>query len=233
LDAALDAGLSGRMTIKLTAYTWVPDFARGLVREFRVRWALEEAGLAYEEWLLDQGDQKREDYLAFQPFGQVPAYQEDDLVLFESAAILLHIAEKSEALMPPDAHGRARVISWLFAAMNSVEPPIQALVGIDLFSANEEWAKLGRPAAVKAVQGRLDSLSHWLESRDYLEQGRFTVADLLMCTVLRILRHTDLVTSMPVLNAYVERCEARPAFKKALADHLAAFTGAPPAGWDR
>ena len=211
------------MTIRVSAFRWVPDFAQGLVREFRVRWALEEAGLAYEEWFITPEDQASERYRTLQPFGQVPAYQEDDLILFESGAILLHIAQKSDALMPRDANAQARVTAWLFAALNSVEPQVQGLAAIDLFHANEEWAKLGRPTAVQAAQGRLNALSHWLEGRDYLEENRFTAADLLMTTVLRILRHTDLVSKMPVLAAYQQRCEARPAFKKAMADHLRPF----------
>jgi glutathione S-transferase len=142
--------------------------------------------------------------------------EEDGLVLFESGAILLHIAERSEALMPSDPKARARVTAWMFAALNSIEPRIQNLAAIDLFHPNEEWAKTRRPEEFKFAQKRLAALSDWLEGRQYLE-GRFTVADLLMTTVLRIPRNTDLITQMPVVNAYRIRCEARPTFKKAFA----------------
>lgn len=183
---------------------------------------MEEAGLAYEERLIGPEHQASESYRRLQPFGQVPAYEEDDLVLFESGAIVMHIAERCEALMPSDPAARARSKTWMFAALNTVEPPIQKLAEIDLFHAEEEWAKLRRPAVVQAVKGRLASLASWLNGRDYLE-GRFTAADVLMTTVLLILRHTDLVAEIPVLEAYRLRCEARPAFRKALADHMAPF----------
>ncbi|WP_437779614.1 glutathione S-transferase family protein [Sorangium sp. So ce1097] len=208
--------------IRITAFSWVPPFARGLVRDLRARWALEEAGLAYEELLIRHGDPESEVHLGLQPFGQVPAYEEDGLLLFESGAIVLHIAERSEALLPSDPGARARARSWMFAALNTVEPPIQNLAEIDLFYSDVEWAKLRRPSAVEAVTRRLVKLSERLEGRDYLE-GRFTAADLLMTTVLRILRHTDLLETMSVLDAYRKRCEARPAFQKALADQMAAF----------
>ena len=214
--------------IRVSAFRWVPPFAQGLVRDFRVRWALEEANLHYKERLIGPEDQTSASYRGLQPFGQVPAYEEDGLVLFESGAIVLHVAERSEALMPSDPSARARARTWMFAALNTVEPPIQNLAEIDLFYAEEEWAKRRRPAAVEGVKARLANLSDWLDGRDYLED-RFTAADLLMTTVLRILRHTDLVAAMPVLEAYRLRCEARPAFQKAIADHMAPFAeNAPP-----
>jgi len=214
--------------IRVSAFQWVPPFAQGLVRDLRVRWALGEAGEEYEERLLGPGDQGGA-YRRLQPFGQVPAYEEDGLELFESGAIVHHIAERSPALMPRDAAGRARVTTWMFAALNSVEPQVQNLAGIDLFYADEEWAKLRRPGAVEAVQGRLAVLASWLREREYLVDGRFTAADLMMTTVLRILRHTDLVRNEPVLHAYQQRCEARPAFQTALAAQLAPFeANAPP-----
>jgi glutathione S-transferase len=211
--------------IRVSAFRWVPPFARGLVRDLRVRWALEEAGLPYEERLIGPEDRTSESYRRLQPFGQVPAYEEDGLVLFESGAIVLHVAERSEALMPSDPGCRARVTAWMFAALNTMEPPIQDLAEIDLFHAEEEWARLRRPAAVEAAKARLTTLAGWLGERDHLEE-RFTAADLLMTTVLRILRHTDLVARMPVLEAFRLRCEARPAFQKALADQMAAFESA-------
>jgi len=218
------------MSIKLTAFKWVPPFAQGLVRDLRVRWALEETGLSYEECLIGQEEQNSKAYREKQPFGQVPVYEEDGLVLFESGAILLHIAERSEALMPKDANGRARARAWVFAALNSIEPPVQNLVAIDLFYANEEWAKLRRPGAAEFVDVRLRSLSKWMEGREYLEET-FGAGDLMMVTVLRLLRHTDILSKQhPLLEAHRLRCEARPAFKKALAAQMAPFAKyAPPA----
>jgi len=161
-------------------------------------------------------------YRALQPFGQVPAIETDELKLFESGAIVLHIAERSDALMPPDANGRARTSAWMYAALNSDEPAIQTLGELDLFHAKEAWASVRRPAVLDKVQKRLAALEDWLGGRDYLED-RFTAGDLLMTTVLRILRHTDIVSERPALKAYQARCEARPAFKKAMADHLRPF----------
>jgi glutathione S-transferase len=208
--------------IRISAFRWVPQFARGLVRDLRVRWALEEAGPPYEVRLIGREDQASAGYRAMQPFGQVPVFEEDGLVLFESGAILMHIAERSNALMPSDADERARMTTWMFAALNSVEPSIQNLTAIDLFHPQESWAKERRPGALNAAQARLTALAKWLDGRDYLED-RFTVADLLMTTVLRIPRHIDLIAQMPVLEAYRLRCEARPAFKKALAAQMADF----------
>ncbi|AUX39064.1 glutathione S-transferase [Sorangium cellulosum] len=208
--------------IRVSAFRWVPPFAQGLVRDLRVRWALEEAGLVYEERLIGQGDQASESYRRLQPFGQVPTYEEDGLVLFESGAIVLHIAERSDVLMPSDPAARARCKAWMFAALNTIEPPIQNVAEIDLFCPEEAWAKQRRPAAVQAVKERLEQLSAWLGGREYLED-HFTAGDLLMTTVLRILRHTDLVAQIPALEAYRLRCEARPAFQRALAAQMAPF----------
>jgi glutathione S-transferase len=209
-------------TVTVTAFKWVPPIVQGLVRDLRVRWALDEAGIPYQVKLIGAEDQKSAAYRALQPFGQVPAYEDGGLKLFESGGILLHIAERSPKLMPTDANQRARVRTWLFAALNSIEPPIQNLAEIDLFNSNEAWAKQRRPAVVEMVRARLTDLSRVLADRDYLER-EFSVADLLMTTVLRILRHTELVAEVPVLAAYKARCEDRPGFKKALADQLAAF----------
>jgi glutathione S-transferase len=208
--------------ITLTAFRSVPPFVRGLVRDLRVRWALEEAGLPYRERLIGREDLGTPGYRSLQPFGQVPAIEEDGFKLFESGAIVLHIAGRSEALMPSDANGRARTTAWVFAAVNTVEPPVQELSGVDLFYAGEAWTAARRPMLVEAVQKRLGALQDWLGGRDYLED-RFTAGDLLMTTVLRMLRHTDIVSARPALKAYQERCEARPAFQKALAHHLKPF----------
>jgi glutathione S-transferase len=214
--------------IRVSAFRWVPPFAQGLVREFRVRWALEEAGLPYEERVIGPEDQASASYRDLQPFGQVPAYEEDGLVLFESGAIVLHIAERSAALMPSGAAARARVQTWMFAALNTIEPHIQNLAEIDLFHAEQDWAKQRRPMVEEKVKTRLATLSGQLAGRDYLED-RFTAADLMMTTVLRILRNTNLVAEMPALDAYRRRCEARPAFRRAMNDHMALFAAHAPA----
>ncbi len=214
--------------ITVTAFRWVPPFAQGLVRDLRVRWALEEAGLPYQARLIGPEDQASTAYRREQPFGQVPVYQDGDLVLFESGAIVMHVAERSEVLLPADPSARARNLTWAFAALNSVEPAIDRLVDVDLFHAGEPWAEQARPAAEAGVRQRLAQLATWLGDRHYLE-GRFSAADLLMTTVLEILRETDLVTSVPVLDDYRRRCQDRPAYHRALADQLAPFVENAPA----
>ena len=213
--------------ITITAFKWVPPFAQGLVKDLRVRWALEEAGLPYQVRLLGQADQETTDYRKAQPWGQVPVLEEGDLVLFESGAIVQYIADRSEALSPRDPAGRAKVAQWLFAGLNTIEMHVQNLASIDLFYAKEEWAKLRRPGQEAFTRLKLASLARHLEGREWLGD-RFTAADLVMVTVLRILRHTDIVTGDPVLGPYLARGEARPAFQKALADQLAAFKANPP-----
>ena len=208
--------------ICITAFKWVPPIAQGLVRDLRVRWALEEVGLPYTEKLLGPGEQNSPAHRAVQPFGQVPVYEEDGLTLFETGSILIHIGEKSEVLLPKDSAKRARAFTWMFAALNSVEPHVQNLTTIDLFFANEEWAKARRPGAEKMALQRLNAVAASLEGRDYLE-GDFTVADLLMISVLRNLRHTSIVRDIPVLADYQARGEARPAFQRALAAQMAHF----------
>jgi len=209
--------------ITISAFKWVPDFARGQVRDLRVRWALEEAGLPYTTRLLEQGDQDQPQYRALQPFGQVPIFEEDGLVLFESGAIVLHIGERSEALLPRDSGARARATQWLIAALNSIEPCIMNVAAIDLFHAEQEWAKLRRPGAVAFVERRLAALSRSLGDKPFLDGERFTAGDLMMATVLRILSHTDLVVREPRLAAYLGRCTARAAFTRALEAQLQDF----------
>jgi glutathione S-transferase len=211
----------GRITV--SAFKWVPDFAQGQVRDLRARWALEEAGLPYKTRLLEQGDQDKPDYRALQPFGQVPVLQEDGLVLFESGAIVLHIGERTETLLPKDPAARARATQWLVAALNSIEPFLMNVALIDVFYAKEEWAKLRRPGAVEFAQKRLAALSKSLGDKPYLDGDCFTAGDLMMTTVLRILKHTDIVTSEKQLAAYIERCTARPAFKRALDAQIGDF----------
>lgn len=214
--------------ITVSAFKWVPPFAQGLVRDIRVRWALEEAGLPYEIKLIGPEDQRSADYLADQPFGQVPVLHDGDLSLFESGSIVLHIAEKSEALMPRDEAGRARARTWLFAALNSLEIFVGQLAAIDLFAPNEAWAKERRPAVEEMVKKRLADLERALGDRDYFDE-RFTVGDLMMTTVLRNLRQTSLVAEYPRLAAYQARCEARPAFQRSLQAQMATFAAhAPP-----
>ncbi len=206
--------------ITVTAYDWVPPFAQGLVRDLRIRWALEEVGMPYRVELISIR-RKPADYRQWQPFGQAPAYEEDGLRLFESGSILLHIAEKSAILAPQDGAARARMISWVFAAVNSVEPSLQNLAEVDFFHPEKDWAKARRPVVVESVKRRLGALADALGERDYLEGG-FTAGDLMMATVLRIARHTDLVEEAG-LGDYLRRCEARPAFEKALAGQMGDF----------
>ena len=209
--------------IKLSAFRALPPFAKGLARDMRVRWALEEAGLAYETMLVGGDDERNAPaYRALQPFGQVPAIDDGGFTLFESGAIVMRIAEKSKTLMPQDPEARSRAIAWMFAALNTIEPHVQNLTILDLFYPNEDWAKQRRPRALELAQSRLDSLSAWLKDREYLED-RFTAADLLMTTVLQIPRHCDLIAKMPALDSYRLRNEARPAFKRALEAHMADF----------
>jgi glutathione S-transferase len=209
--------------ITISAFSWVPDFAQGQVRDLRVRWALEEAGLPYRARLLEQGDQDKPDYRALQPFGQVPIFEEDGFVLFETGAIVLHIGERCEALLPRDPAARSRATQWLIAALNSIEPFVMNVALIDSFYKNEEWAKLRRPGAVTFLNKRLSALSKNLGDKPYLDGDRFTAGDLMMSTVLRILKNSDIVTSDPRLAPYVERCTARPAFKRALDAQLGDF----------
>jgi glutathione S-transferase len=211
----------------ITAYDWVPDFARGQVRDLRVRWALEEVGQGYEVRYLSQGSQKAPPHRAIQPFGQVPTYEEGGLTLFESGAIVLHIAERYGRLLPTDANGRARAIEWMFAALNTVEPPITDHAIATLFEADKPWSKPRLPAVRARVDERLGELADRLGENDWLD-GDFSAGDLLMVAVLRILDGTEMLASYPNLAAYVARGTARPAFKKALADQLAGFTGSPP-----
>lgn len=204
-------------SIEITAFRWVPDFARGLVRDLRLRWALAEAGLPYRVRLLDATHERPADYFLEQPFGQVPVFVEGELGLFESGAIVLHIGGHSEALVPADEAGRARAMCWVVAALNSIEQMI-----FELVNAGEQWAALRRPEAEQKVRDRLTRLSAWLGDKQYLED-RFTAGDLIMTTVLRNLRHTDLVAEHTNLATYVARCEARPAFQQALAEQLSDF----------
>jgi glutathione S-transferase len=214
------------MTVQISTFAWVPPVAQGLVRDLRVRWALEEAGVSYDERSVRLGDHSAPAHVALQPFGQIPAYQEDGLALFESGAIVLHIAERCETLLPSDPKRRARAKTWMFAALNTVEPPIMFLNWLQQMNTAEGNA-MQKPL-VEWVQRRMHSLANWLNDRAYLD-GEFTAADLLMTTVLRILRTTDLISATPALKGYQTRCEARPAFQKALSAQMATFRNNEPA----
>lgn len=216
------------MTIQVTAFRWVPAFAQGYVRDLRVRWALEEAGLPYEATLIDPQVQASPSYREWQPFGQVPAYKDDAVEMFESGAIVLHVAARSEALAPADPAGRARVTTWVIAALNSVEPHVQNLVHLDVFHAGEAWTKERRPQAAAMLNGRLAALCAWLGDKAYLE-GRFTAGDLMMTTVLRELVDSGVLAQFPTLDAYRRRCEARPAFGRALEAQMLPFRQNAPA----
>ncbi|PZO52868.1 MAG: glutathione S-transferase [Alphaproteobacteria bacterium] len=207
--------------ITISAFEWVPDFARGQVRDLRPRWALEEAGIPYRTRLLAQGEQDKPEYRALQPFGQVPIFEENGFVLFETGAIVLHIAECSEALLPKEPQARSRATQWVVAALNSIEPFLMQVALIDLFYKDEEWAKLRRPGAVEFAQRRLKGLAGALGDKPYLDGDHFTVGDLMMSSVLRIL--PDLAREHANLAAYVERCTARPAFQRALTAQLDDF----------
>lgn len=212
--------------IEITAFRWVPEFAQGVVRDLRPRWALEEAGLDYRVRLLDQ--QRPAEYLQDQPFDQVPCFNDGQVRIFETGAIVQYLGEQSEALLPRDPQGRYRAIQWTYAALNSVEPAIINLLLIDIFFVGEEWAKLRRPGAADFAKLKLKRVSEWLGDKTWLEGDRFTIGDLIMVTTLRFLRHTDLVAQFPNLDAFVKRGEARPAFQRALADQLAVYAANQP-----
>lgn len=214
--------------IEVSAYSWVPPMARGFVKDVRVRWALEEIGVPYRvRYFGGVGGGKTAEHLADQPFGQVPIYKEPGLTLFESGAILIHLGEKDERLLPRDAAGRARAIGWALAALNSIEPPTQMLFMMGFVSEGTDWSKPGKDAVRPFAAMRLEQLAAALGDREWLED-RFTIGDLLMVDVLRAVPEYDLVTAHPALAAYVERGTSRPAFKQAMADQLAGFTGSPP-----
>jgi len=215
----------------ITAFDWVPWFARGLVRDLRVRWALEEVGQDYDVRYLPQGSQKALPHRALQPFGQVPTYERAGLTLFESGAIVQHIAETHDGLMPAEAGGRARAIEWMYAALNTVEPPIMDYAIATLFEAEEPWSAPRLPSIMARIAERLDELARRLGESEWLD-GSFSAGDLLMIAVLRQLKGTPLSTAHDNLAGYVARGEARPAFQRALAAQLAAFTGSPPSGYE-
>lgn len=217
--------------ITVFAYSWVPDMAKGWVRDLRPRWALEEAGLGYKTTLLHAGEQRPDWFRAEQPFSQVPALIDGDVHVFESGAILLHLAEKSETLMPRDSQGRASTQSWLLAALNSIEPFVFELFFVNVVFAREEWAKLRRPSAEDFLRRRLAPVEEALGNKDYLV-GPFSAADIAMATVLREVNDHIGLDEFPKLDAYLKRCLARPAWKRALDAQMADFTAPAPAGFN-
>ena len=207
---------------EVTAFRWVPDFAQGLVRDLRVRWALEEIGRPYSVRLLDATKPRPEEYFCEQPFGQVPAFRDDQVQLFESGAILIHLGSQDERLLPTDHAQKMRAIAWLIASLNSVEPAIFPLLMINIFNKGEPWTEDARPKFLERLHSRLKCMSEALGDKDWLED-RFTIADLMLVTVLRQLRGGRLLDDFPNLKALVARGEARPAFQRALADQLSVF----------
>ena len=210
----------------ITAFVQSPDRGRGLARDMRVRWAFEEVGQPYEVRLVTFAEMKQPAHLAVHPFGQIPTYEEGDLALFESGAIVFHIAERHAGLLPEDANARARAIAWMFAALNTVEPPIVERSMATLLERDKSWYAERLPILDERVRVRLGELSNRLGDAEWLD-GSFTAADLLMVTVLRRLDGSGLVENYPNLAAYIARGEARPAYKRAFADQLAVFTGKP------
>jgi glutathione S-transferase len=212
----------------ITAFERSPDRGQGLARDMRVRWALEEVGQPYDVRLLSFDEMKEPAHRTLHPFGQIPTYEEGDLTLFESGAIVLHIAQRHAGLLPRDVNARARAIAWMFAALNTVEPPIVDLGMATLLERDKSWYDARQPILEDRVRTRLSELSSRLGDADWLDDA-FTAGDLLMVTVLRRLGGSGLLEKYPSLCAYVARGEARPAYKRAFDDQLAVFTGAPPA----
>ena len=217
------------MTIVITAFERSPDGGKGLARDTRVRWALEEVGQPYEVRLVSFRAMKEPAHLRLHPFGQIPTYEEGDLVLFETGAIVLHLAERHAGLFPDDADARARAITWMFAALNSVEPPILEL-SIARFAENDKpWSQERLPLVMDRARDRLRQLSARLGDAEWLD-GAFSAGDLMMVSVLLRLRASGLLDEFPILAAYVARGEARPAYKRAFAAQLAVNAGKPSAG---
>ncbi|MET0272211.1 MAG: glutathione S-transferase family protein [Phenylobacterium sp.] len=217
------------MSPTITGFKASPDRGRGLARDMRVRWAFEEVGQAYDVRLLTFAELKQPAHLALQPFGQIPTYEDGELALFESGAIVLHIAERHPGLLPDDAAGRARAISWMFAAVSTVEPPIVDREQVGFQERDKPWYEARLPLHEDRIRARLGQLSTRLADADWLDGG-FSAGDLLMVTVLRRLGGSGILEEYPNLAAYVARGEARPAYQRAFADQLAVFTGKPTTG---
>jgi glutathione S-transferase len=217
------------MTITITAFEQSPDGGKGLARDTRVRWALEEASLPYEVRRVSFKAMKEPAHLALHPFGQIPTYEEGDLALFETGAIVFHIAERHAGLLPNDSNARARAITWMFAALNTVEPPILELVTAKLLESDKPWSKARMPLVQDRVRDRLNQLSPRLGDAHWLD-GAFSAGDLMMASVLLRLKLSGILDEYPNLAAYVARGEARPAYKRAFDAQLAANIGKPATG---
>ena len=204
------------MTITITAFERSPDGGKGLARDTRVRWALEEVGQPYQVRLVSFRAMKEPAHLAIHPFGQIPTYEEDDLALFETGAIVFHLAERHAGLLPDDANARARAITWIFAALSTVEPPILDLVTAKLIEGDKPWRAERLPLVEDRIRGRLTQLSARLGDSDWLD-GAFSAGDLMMVSVLLRLRSSGILDEFPTLAAYVARGEARPAYQRAYA----------------
>ena len=213
----------------ITAFAASPDQGRGLARDMRVRWALEEVGQPYDVRLVSFREMKEPAHLALHPFGQIPTYEEGDLAIFETGAIVFHVAQRHAGLLPEDANARARAITWMFAALNTVEPPIVELEQAPYAEGDKPWHAERMPMLEDRVRVRLDQLSRPLGDADWLD-GAFSAGDLMMVMVLRRLEGSGLLEEYPTLSAYIARGEARPAYKRAFDDQLAVFTGKPAAG---
>ena len=214
------------MTITITAFEASPDRGQGLARDTRVRWALEEVGQPYEVRLVSFKQMKEPAHLALHPFGQIPTYEEGDLALFETGSILFHIAQRHPGLLPADANARARAITWMFAALSTVEPPILELANARLMESDKPWTKERLPLVMDRVRDRLKQLSAHLGGADWLDGG-FSAGDLMMVHVLQRLKPSGILGEYANLADYVARAEARPAFKRAFAAQLAVFTNKP------
>jgi glutathione S-transferase len=217
------------MTPTITAFERSPDGGKGLARDTRVRWALEEVGQPYKVRLVSFLAMKEPAHLALHPFGQIPTYQEGDLALFETGSIVFHIAERHAGLLPDDAHARARAITWMFAALNTVEPPILELVTAKILEGDKPWSKERLPLIEDRIRNRLDQLSSRLGDAEWLD-GAFSAGDLITVSVLLRLKSSSMLDEYPNLAAYVARGEARPAYKRAFDAQLAVNTGKPPTG---
>lgn len=213
------------MTPTITAFANSPDKGRGLARDMQVRWALEEVGQPYDARLLSFSEMKEPAHRALHPFGQIPTYEEGDLALFESGAIVFHIAERHPGLLPNDANARARAIAWMFSALSTIEPPIVNFTMAKLFERDKPWYEARLPLVEDGVRARLSELSDRIGDADWLD-GDFSAGDLMMIGVLRRLGSSGILDEYPNLKAYVARGEARPAFKRAFAAQLAVFTAA-------
>jgi glutathione S-transferase len=212
------------MTITITAFERSPDGGKGLARDTRVRWALEEVGQPYQVRLVSFGAMKEPAHLALHPFGQIPTYEEGDLALFETGAIVFHIAERHAGLLPDDANARARAITWMFAALSTVEPPILELGTARILERDKPWTVERLPLIEGRIGARLDQLAVRLGDADWLD-GAFSAGDLMMVSVLLRLRLSGILDKYPKLAAYVARGEARPAYKRAFDAQLAVNTG--------